>query len=526
MLSALLLPLMLSAAHPANPAVAAAARTDDPSIRVTLDEQWYERGDRARVTVHVRDDGYVVVLHVTPTGLVRVLFPIDPGDDNFVRGGQTYAVQGRGGEESFTVENGSGTGTVYAAWSGQPFHFDEYARDGHWDYRFVGDSALPADPETGFTNLVQHMATGHFDYDLVTYNVQRRSVAYASPDYYVPATMWYDPYWANPYWAPGFFGVSVGWGFGYNPWYTPWYYGYGYGYGYGYPYGYGYGYGYGYPGYYYPPYIHQPRYYANNPFSGYHWKGGVIGGGGAPGVQYRPRGFVGAGAGVASSPLYTTSRFASGRGGVTWRTPGVFRPTQFTGRGGVSPRPGEFVGRRPPVYESPTGVPMRDRPMMPESRSDRPASAPARVSRPEAPTRAAAPSRVESPRSAPTRVESPRSAPTRVESPRAAPAPRVSEPRSAPSRRPEMRYDMAPRYDAPQRYQPPERIETRSPSYTPARSYEPRAEPRASAPRMSAPRMSAPRASAPHFSAPSVSRGGGWGGGGHGGGGGGGGHHH
>ncbi|HZS62624.1 MAG TPA: hypothetical protein VFA43_25420, partial [Gemmatimonadaceae bacterium] len=48
----------------------------DPVVRVTLNSNSvYDRGDKARVFVKVRDDGFVVVLLATPDGRVRPLFP-------------------------------------------------------------------------------------------------------------------------------------------------------------------------------------------------------------------------------------------------------------------------------------------------------------------------------------------------------------------------------------------------------------------------------------------------------------------
>ena len=58
----------------ASPASAAGARDQD-----LAQSPHYDRGDRARVNVRVRDDGYVVVLHTDADGRVRVLFPVDPG---------------------------------------------------------------------------------------------------------------------------------------------------------------------------------------------------------------------------------------------------------------------------------------------------------------------------------------------------------------------------------------------------------------------------------------------------------------
>ncbi|HET7621987.1 MAG TPA: hypothetical protein VFK39_08795, partial [Gemmatimonadaceae bacterium] len=71
---------MLPIATPApaaHPFLAGAQRASaaDPSIRVSLDRRDYQPGDEARVTVTVRDDGYLLVLRLSPDGYVRVLFP-------------------------------------------------------------------------------------------------------------------------------------------------------------------------------------------------------------------------------------------------------------------------------------------------------------------------------------------------------------------------------------------------------------------------------------------------------------------
>src|SRR5690606_28475634 len=107
MFSAALLYLMLPLAAPlpaASPSVGATrASAAEPSVRISLDRRDYEPGDRARVTVSGRDDGYLLVLRLSPDGYMRVLFPVDPGDDNFVRGNGSYEIRGRGGREAFTV---------------------------------------------------------------------------------------------------------------------------------------------------------------------------------------------------------------------------------------------------------------------------------------------------------------------------------------------------------------------------------------------------------------------------------------
>src|SRR6266571_719417 len=113
-----------------------AVKPSDPPIRITLNSDgYYERGDRAKVRLRVADDGYVVVLRADADGRVRVLYPLDPGDDAFVRGGETIELRGRGDREAFYVDEREGSGVVLAARSATPFKFDAFARGDHWDYR-------------------------------------------------------------------------------------------------------------------------------------------------------------------------------------------------------------------------------------------------------------------------------------------------------------------------------------------------------------------------------------------------------
>ena len=147
---------------------------DEPAVRVTLNSQnVFDPGDRARVRVHVRDDSYLVVLHATPSGMVQVLYPTNPGDDDFVHANTDVDVQGNGMDASFVVANTRGTGTVYAAVSRDPFHFDGFSSGVQWAANELPDTAHAATAEAVMTDVVQRMATagGRFDYDLVTYTV-------------------------------------------------------------------------------------------------------------------------------------------------------------------------------------------------------------------------------------------------------------------------------------------------------------------------------------------------------------------
>lgn len=169
----MVLALLAVLTAPIAPTAVQATPSGDPPIRVSLNSGGnYERGDRAKVRLRVAEDGYVIVLRADADGRVRVLFPLDPGDDNFVRGGRDYELPGRGGRETFFVDDRSGAGTVLAARSDDAFQLDRFTRGDHWDYRVLASDRMQDDPESGLLDLVSAMAdSAHFDYDVLGYSV-------------------------------------------------------------------------------------------------------------------------------------------------------------------------------------------------------------------------------------------------------------------------------------------------------------------------------------------------------------------
>jgi uncharacterized membrane protein YgcG len=256
----LLLPL-LAAGGPVQPAAAIA---DDPPIRIWINNDGrFLRGDRAKVHVRTEDDGYLIVLNADADGHLRVLFPLDPTDDNFVRGGKKYEVEGRGGRDAFDVGDRSGRGSVYAAVSRSPFRFDEFVLSDHWDYKALEPRTLAEDPEPELTELVRRMAGGSFDYDVMSYYVVDRVVyaddySYSRPHY---GGFYYDDFGCGYYRSCGS-GLSVSLFFG-RPFYRRSYYG---------PYHYAYDPFYDpffYDPWYYRPYYHRPVYYYPRGYWGY-----------------------------------------------------------------------------------------------------------------------------------------------------------------------------------------------------------------------------------------------------------------
>ena len=228
MMAPALLPLVLVAAAPQF----AEDRSPDPAVQVWLDsDARYERGDFARVFARTARDGYLVVLHADTEGRVRVLFPLDPWLDDFVRGGEGIELRTRGDREAFLVEERDGSGIVLAAWSVDPFRFDPYVRGDHWDYRALEAQGVRSDPEAALLDVVHTMAAGRrYEYDVAPYLVGAVDEAYydadRSPVYRV------DRWTPHIDWRVGFgthagfyLNVSIGNNHWYDPWYhDPWYY--------------------------------------------------------------------------------------------------------------------------------------------------------------------------------------------------------------------------------------------------------------------------------------------------------------
>ena len=294
----------------------AAALADGPAPPITVSLSnggQYNRGEYAKVQFQAAVDGYVFLLQADQDGRIRVLFPLDPSDDNFIRGGKTYKIIGRDSRGSFYLDQAGGSGMIYAAWSKSPFGFHAFVRGDHWDYNVFDQYSAAEDPESQLTDFVLQFTNLGFDYAIDRYIVYSNAEYSSGASTYIGVSGWPWPTYYTGGW-------SVGIGFGVGCCYDPWYgYGYGWGYpgyGYGYPsYGYGYpGYGYGYPGYGYggyPVYGGYPGYgYGGSPgYRPYTFKPG--GTGTVAGNPYRPRGDAFA---PQSSGFQTTYRDRTGYG--------------------------------------------------------------------------------------------------------------------------------------------------------------------------------------------------------------------
>jgi len=248
----MIIALLLSLAGPAVQA------DNPPPVRIDLNHEQFTRGDRARVYVETADDGHLIVLHADPDGRVRVLFPLDPSDDDFVRGGKRVEIRRRSNRDAFFVDAGNGSGTVVAVLSPDALRYDAFVRNDHWDYRTLGGTELRDDPLAGLLDIARRMAgETHFEYDAARYVVGGEIASH----YGYGSGFYGSGYYGYGY--PSRFGVGLSFGYpGYYPWgddpfcYDPFW---------GWRCGSRFG-GFGYSAYYFGrPYYYRPYAYSRNP---------------------------------------------------------------------------------------------------------------------------------------------------------------------------------------------------------------------------------------------------------------------
>ena len=176
----------------------------DAATRTRI-EVWTNRGDDAyasgqgaRVFFRTEVDAYVTVLRVDTDGRVRVLFPLEPWEDNFARGGREYEVQGGYERDAFSIDDYPGVGYIFAVAAADPFVYDAFETGDHWDYRAIADGRVHGDPYVALTDLAQRILPADdrdWDYDITPYYVNRH--------YDYPRFLCYDchTYVSYPLWS-------------------------------------------------------------------------------------------------------------------------------------------------------------------------------------------------------------------------------------------------------------------------------------------------------------------------------------
>lgn len=320
-----------------------------PPIRIWINNsRQFREGERAQVQVESRNDGYLVVFNYDTEGRLRILFPVDPREENFVQGGRRYEVRGRGDRESFVVGR-DGDGLIYAAVSADPLRFEDLDSGGNWDYDRISIGDNSRDPEADITEVVQRISSNRgFDYDVLDYRVYGYggSVTIANNWWHPRPYGYYDDYYCDSWNRPSLFGCRSypigGWyGGNYGGYYGNGYYGYN---------GYGYGSGWGNGNWWY----RNPGYYARSTVRG-------------PIVSGRPRGYTIVRRGGnnnnnnnGNTGIGRTGSFGGGSIGGGGRRPVIdYRPRSPMGRPaggdrGIGARPsGDVTTPNSPQYDRP-----------------------------------------------------------------------------------------------------------------------------------------------------------------------------
>jgi hypothetical protein len=159
----------------------------------------YTRGERVRVFFKLDRDAFVTIFRVDTDGRVRVLFPREPWEDNFARGGREFEVEGQSSDDAFSIDDYPGVGYLFAVAAADAFTYDAIESGDHWDYRVIADGRVRGDPYVALTDLAQRIVPegyADWDYDVVSYNVEQH--------YSYPRFLCYDchTYVSWPYWDP------------------------------------------------------------------------------------------------------------------------------------------------------------------------------------------------------------------------------------------------------------------------------------------------------------------------------------
>src|SRR5216684_1957405 len=149
-----------------------------PRVQVWTDrgEDPYASGQGVRVHFRAEQDAYVTIIRIDTDGRVRVLFPREPWEDNFVRGARDYEVQGQSYRDAFSIDDYPGVGYIFAIAAADPFSYDGLERNDHWDYRVIANGRVHGDTYVAVTDLAQRMVPDGYsawDYDVASYYVQQ-----------------------------------------------------------------------------------------------------------------------------------------------------------------------------------------------------------------------------------------------------------------------------------------------------------------------------------------------------------------
>jgi uncharacterized protein DUF4384 len=150
--------------------VQVAAHPAKLGVRAWLPDTVLPVGAPARVYVALEDSGYLALLHVEPSGRIRVLYPEHPNDPDLVPGGSAFVVGGISDSTTFRVA-APGTGTLLAVRSWTPLDFASLVEGNRWDYaRSLLLQPTAGNPLAALLDIADRITDGEaYTYDLTGY---------------------------------------------------------------------------------------------------------------------------------------------------------------------------------------------------------------------------------------------------------------------------------------------------------------------------------------------------------------------
>ncbi|HEY6223306.1 MAG TPA: DUF4384 domain-containing protein, partial [Gemmatimonadales bacterium] len=150
--------------------VQVAAHPAKLGVRAWLPDTILPVGAPARVYVELEDSGYLALLHVEPSGRIRVLYPAHPNDPDYVPGGSAFVVGGTSDSTTFRVA-APGTGMLLAVRSWTPLDFADLAAANRWDYeRSLLLQPTAGNPLAALLDIADRITDGEaYTFDLTGY---------------------------------------------------------------------------------------------------------------------------------------------------------------------------------------------------------------------------------------------------------------------------------------------------------------------------------------------------------------------
>jgi hypothetical protein len=167
---------------------------EGPGATIRADFSSFGGSRRVQASFRMYDDAYVVVGHLDAGGRLQIVFPTDPSDDGFVRGGKSYNVPaffaGFTGEYAYQRSINryrfqsmssrldsydGGVGYVFLVASWRPMRLDRISDGGRWQTYEITDISYMSDPREAVEELAAAIAADNREAYTVKYADYRRS---------------------------------------------------------------------------------------------------------------------------------------------------------------------------------------------------------------------------------------------------------------------------------------------------------------------------------------------------------------